>query len=253
MSQLHSSLNQSVSDQGLSNHTSQNHSAPSRGSFQMASSPNLECSNLETWLKQATRHLSKDSTAQVRAEIHEHYESAREVALSGGASSEEADRSAIVALGDAKTANCQYRNVMLTSAEAKLLREGQWEARAICARPWMKALLLALPAAALWTSAALFINGKTEIARTLLVGGLALLVAFGVPFLPIYTPARARIFRRAKYVLLIAMFALIFGRNVLDWSWLLACSVWPLFWIEWTRTSIRRKIPVARWPKHLYL
>ncbi len=210
-------------------------------------------SDLEGWLRQATRHLSKDSASQVRAEIQEHYESAREVALSNGAAAEEADRSAVAALGDAKTANCQYRNVLLTSAEAKLLREGQWESRAICSRPWMKGVLLALPAAALWASAALFLNGKNELARTLLVGGLALLVAFGVPFLPIYTPARARIFRRAKYVLLLAMFTLIFGKNVLDWSWLLACSVWPLFWIEWTRTSIRRKLPVSRWPRHLYL
>ena len=40
---------------------------------------------LDTWLKQATRHLSKGSVAQVRTEIQEHYESARETAMSGGA------------------------------------------------------------------------------------------------------------------------------------------------------------------------
>ena len=210
-------------------------------------------SQLNSWLNQATRHLSKDSAAQVRAEILEHYESAREAAMSSGASAQEADRSALAALGDAKTANCQYRRVLLTSAEARLLRESQWEARAVCSRPWLKWLLLAMPAAALWASAALFLTGKNELARTLLVGGLALLVAFGAPFLPIYTPTRSRIFRRVKYVMLLATSALIFGKHALDWSWLLASSVWPLFWIEWTRTSIRRKLPVARWPRHLYL
>ena len=231
MSQLHSSSNNSPQMNNLPN-----------------SSPSLD-----RWLNQATRHLSKDSAAQVRAEIQEHYQSAREAAISSGATHEESSISALATLGDARTANCQYRNVLLTSAEAKLLRQGQWETRAICSRTWMKWLLLAMPAAALWASAALFLNGKNEIARTLLVGGLALLVPFGVPFLPIYTPARARIFRRVKYALLLAMFALIFGKHALDWSWLIACSAWPLFWIEWTRNSIRRKLPVARWPRHLYL
>lgn len=214
---------------------------------------NLDKSSLDAWLTQATRHLSKNSAAQVRAEIHEHYESAREAAQASGATAKESDVSAVAALGDPKTANRQYRNVLLTSQEARLLHQSQCESRTVCSRPWLKGLLLAMPAAALWASAALFLTGKTELARTLLVGGITLLLAFGAPFLPIYTPTRARIFRRVKYVMLTATFALVFGKHVLDWSWLLACSVWPLFWIEWTRTSIRRKLPQARWPKHLYL
>ena len=242
MSQMQSSSIQSSSMRSSSIHSSLN-----------PSSLNQNSPNLNDWLHQATRHLSKDSAAQVRAEIQEHYESARDTAINNGATADEADRAAVAALGDAKTANCQYRNVMLTSGEAKLLRESQWESRAVCSRPWLKWLLLTMPAVALWASAALFLTGKSELARTLLVGGITLLLAFGAPFLPIYTPARARIFRRVKYALLLATFALVFGKNVLDWSWLLACSVWPLFWIEWTRTSIRRKLPEARWPKHLYL
>ena len=208
---------------------------------------------LDRWLKQATAKLSSDSAAQVRAEIGEHYESARNAALVKGASAHEADRSAIAALGDARTANCQYRSVMLTSAEAKILRQSQRETKAICVRPWLKVLLLALPAAALWSSAALFLRGSNDLARILLAGGLTLLVAFGVPFLPIYTPARARIFRWTKYLMLAATFALVFGKDAMLWSWLLSCTVWPIFWIEWTRNSIRRKIPVANWPRHLYL
>src|SRR5882724_848375 len=99
---------------------------------------------LDIWLKQATRHLAQASAAQVRGEIQEHYESAREAAMSSGASADEADRLAVAALGDSQVANCQYRNVLLTSAEARLLREGNWEARAVCSRPWLKGMFLAI-------------------------------------------------------------------------------------------------------------
>jgi len=44
-----------------------------------------------------------------------------------------------------------------------------------------------------------------------------------------------------------------FGPDALKFSWLLIASSWPVVWVEWTRNSIRRKLPVARWPKHLYL
>ena len=39
----------------------------------------------------------------------------------------------------------------------------------------------------------------------------------------------------------------------LKWSWLLFSCLWPLAISEWTRASIRRKLPIAAWPKHLYL
>ena len=78
---------------------------------------------LDSWLNQATRHLSVDSAAQVRTEIREHYESAWEAAVGGGAPADEAGRSALAALGDAKAANRQYRKVLLTSSEARMLRD----------------------------------------------------------------------------------------------------------------------------------
>jgi len=212
---------------------------------------------LDIWLKQATRCLSTDSVTQVECEIREHYESAREAAMTmpGGATMNdaEADRLAVAALGDPKAANRQYRKVFLTSVEAKMLREGNWEARAVCSRAWLRWLLLALPAAALWGSAALVLTGSRELARTLLVGGMTMLVVLGVPFLPVYTPARARVFRRVKWLMFLATFALVFGKDLLGWSWLLAACVWPIFWVEWTRISIRRKLPAAQWPKQLYL
>jgi hypothetical protein len=90
---------------------------------------------LESWLKQATRCLSKDSATQVRIEIREHYDSAREAAIRDGATAEEANRLAVTGPGNAKAANRKYRKVLLTSAEAKMLGEGNWEARAICSTP----------------------------------------------------------------------------------------------------------------------
>ena len=173
--------------------------------------------------------------------------------MSSGATADEADRLAVTALGDAKTANCQYRNVLLTSAEARMLREGNWEARAVCSRPWLKWLLLAMPVAALLAAAALFLTGAIAVARVLLVGGIGMGLLFAAPFLPVYTPSRGRVFRRVKWVVLIGTLVLAFGPDALKSSWLLISCLWPLAWIEWTRVSIRRKLPVAEWPKQLYL
>lgn len=37
-----------------------------------------------------------------------------------------------------------------------------------------------------------------------------------------------------------------------SWLMLISCA-WPLLWVEWTLFSLRRKLPVAEWPKQLYL
>lgn len=208
---------------------------------------------LDSWLRQATRRLSNESAAQVRTEIQEHYESARETAMSGGTTAEEADRIAVTALGDAKAANRQYRNVLLTSAEVKVLRDAQWEARAVCSRPWLKWLILAIPVAALLASAALFLTGAIPLSRMLLAGAVATGILLGAPFLPIYTLSRGRVFRVVKWVVLIGALVLAFGPDALKMSWLLFSCLWPMAWIEWTRISIRRKLRVAEWPKQLYL
>ncbi|HVO80039.1 MAG TPA: hypothetical protein VMT28_04875 [Terriglobales bacterium] len=210
-------------------------------------------SGLDSWLKQATRHLSECSAARVRREIQEHYESAREAAMSGGATAKEADRMAVVALGDARTANCQYRSVLLTAAEARMLREGNVEARLVCSQPWLKWLLLAAPVGMLVASSAYFLAGAMTTARVLLAGGIALGVLLAAPFLPIYTPSRSRAYRVVKWVVLAAGLGLAFGSDMLKWSWLLTTCLWILGWTEWTRISIRRKLPVGKWPKQLYL
>jgi hypothetical protein len=201
---------------------------------------------LENWLAQATRGLSTDSAAQVRAEISEHFESARDAAIHEGALGDEADRRALDALGDAKAASCEYRQVLLSKAEAKLLRQGNWEARAVCARPWLKGLAIAVPLAVLAAGAA-------SHSPYAIAGGVAAGFLLAAPFLPIYTPGRALVFRWARWIVMVATVVLLFGPNAVKWSWLLFSCLWPMAWVEWQRTSIRRKLPVDQWPRQLYL
>jgi hypothetical protein len=208
---------------------------------------------LDRWIARATRDLSLDSAGQVRAEIQEHFESAREAAIAGGAGAPDADRMALGALGDPKTAHCQYRKVLLTSAEAKMLREGNWESRAVCARPWLKHLLLAVPAIPLIVTFVMISRGATAAARLPFLASVALFIFFAAPFLPVYTPWRARAYRAIKWATLVAIFALAFGADSLKYSWLIASCLWIPCWTEATRMSIRRKLPVAQWPKQLYL
>jgi hypothetical protein len=206
---------------------------------------------LDNWLRQATRKLAKESAAQVRAEIEEHYAFSRQAAIAGGATVDEADRISVAALGDAKAANCQYRRVLLTSEEARMLRSGNWESRAVCSRKW---LVLALPAAMLAAAIGCFVAGHIEIARVMLCGAVAMAFLLAAPFvLPVYTVSHGRIFRRLKWIMILAMAAVAFDPLSMKSFWLFASCLWPWLWIEWTRTSIRRKLPVSAWPKQLYL
>lgn len=210
-------------------------------------------SGLDSWLEQATRRLAKCSAAQVRSEIGEHYEAAREAALNGGATAEEAERLAMAALGDPKAANCQYRKVLLTASEARLLHQGNAEARLVCSLSFVSWLLRAIPVVALATSWALYLWGATEPARVLLAAGIGIGLIFLAPFFPLYTPARGRVFRAIKWVVIVGMLVTAFGSDALRWSWLLASCLAPMAGIELTRASIRRKLPVEQWPRQLYL
>jgi hypothetical protein len=202
---------------------------------------------LEIWLKQATRHLSKDSAARVRREIVEHFEAARDAAMSAGVG--DAERLAVSALGDARIANRQYRQVLLTSSEAKLLGDGNREERVVCAHPWIKWLMLALPVAVLFASLIFLLKGNRDTAKGLLEGAIGIAIWSATPFLPIYTPWRGRFLRIVKWAVLLAALWM-FG---LQWSWLFISSLSWMAWMEWTRISIRRKTPLAQWPKQLYL
>jgi hypothetical protein len=213
----------------------------------------MTMNGLDGWLGAATRGLATDSAAQVRREIGEHYESAREAAIAGGRSSEDADRVALHALGDAKTANCQYRKVLLTSGEARLLRQGKLEAQAVCSRPWLRWLMIAIPVVLVEAAAVLFFRGRVVVARDLLFAGIGMSPLFTAMLLPINTPLRGRVFRYGKWVVMAAAMVLLLGPEVSKWSWLLLCCFWPVAFTDWTRASIRRKLPVEAWPRHLYL
>lgn len=205
--------------------------------------------SFDNWLLEATRHLSKDSAAQVRTEIQQHYESAREAAVGAGASADEAARSALNALGDARAANQQYRQVLLTSAEARMLGNARWESRAFCSSAWLKWLFRIIPIAALVGAVKLVLSGDFPMAGAVFLMGFLM----ASPFVPVYTPARARIFRFVRWVLMVGALGLAFGSHAREWSWLLFSCLWPMFWMEWTRASIRRKLPSSKWPKALYI
>jgi hypothetical protein len=233
--------------------------------------PNMTA--LDTWLARATRHLSTGSAAQVRAEIAQHYESAHEDAIRAGATSAEADLSAVSALGDPRAANSQYREVLITRSEARLLRSSACEARFFSATPLRKRLLAIVPVAAAMCAAAAYAIATvtapfaipfaasasanataTTIARFAIVAAILTATVFAVPLLPIYTPARARIYRSAKWLTVIALSVSFFDRShLLDWSWLVLNCFSFVAWTELKRMSLRRKIPTAAWPKHLYL
>jgi hypothetical protein len=99
---------------------------------------------LEAWLQEATRRLAKESAAQVRAEIADHYESSREASVAGGENPVVADRHALLSRGDPKAANRQYRRVLLTATEASILRMGSCEAALTHCRRRLKYSVIAV-------------------------------------------------------------------------------------------------------------
>jgi hypothetical protein len=228
---------------------------------------------LDTWLARATRQLSADSAAQVRAEIAEHYESAREDAIRSGATPDEADRYAVSALGDPKSANSQYRDVLLTRSEARLLRSSACEAHFFTATPLRKRLLAIVPAVAATCAAAAYavatltapfvipfttsanVNATAALVARVAIGAAILTaMVLGVPLLPIYTPVRARYYRAAKWLTVIILSVLLYDPvHIREWFWLMLNCFSIVAWIELKRMSIRRKIPAPNWPKHLYL
>lgn len=206
---------------------------------------------LEMWLKRATRHLSTDSAAQVCTEIEEHFAASREAAMHAGANEEDAERAALAALGDAGAANQQYRLVLLTAREARFLHARGWDADAICGRGWLRWFVLFWTVVTAVTGIWSWIAGSAYLAEVLLVSAVALGMC-GLPmFVSIFTPEHSRIYRLVKlaFILGIAALALLAFRN----TWVVPVALLPTLWTEWTRMSIRRKMPVERWPKHLYL
>ncbi|MEO8096792.1 MAG: hypothetical protein ABI811_03770 [Acidobacteriota bacterium] len=197
----------------------------------------MNTTTLATWLEEATRNLSKDSAAQVRTEIQEHYDAAREATLD--------EHAAVAILGDAKAANRQYRKVLLTTAEAALVGTPRWEQKLL------QGGYLEIPLM-------IFIGG-VFLAKELDLGMWLVAVAAGMcvffwnpPKLPINTPSRGRAFRCAKWIVFVFVLAVGFrSGHRYPTTWIILPAIF--LWREWRYASIRRKLPVPQWPKHLYL
>lgn len=206
---------------------------------------------IEQWLERATRCLSQESRAIASREILEHLEEARNVALASGSVLTAAE--ALKAIGDPREANRLYRRTLLTSREARLLHQGNWEARAICSNSMLKRLLVLVPATALLAAVAMYLRGERATAEMLAVGSGTMAVVLLGPFLPIYTNPRAQIYRVVKWTAFLGLYVLLAVQFGWRQSWIFYCAIWPAVWIEWTRAAIRRKLPTAQWPKQLYL
>ena len=169
---------------------------------------------LENWLQQATLKLAEESAAQVRNEIQQHYESSVSDAIAEGSNELQAGQLAVKSLGDAKAANRQYRKVLLTSSEAKVLRGGKAEASAVCERPWLKRMMLSLPVVGLLVASGLFLVGKNGIARDVLFIALGMTPFLLTPVLSINTQLRSRVYRWVKWTAMAgAVFAHLWTRN----------------------------------------
>lgn len=207
---------------------------------------------IEKWLAYATHALSYEATAQVQAEIREHYRSTYSQALVQGSTEEEAHRIALAALGDAVSANRQYRRVLLTAREARYLS------------------FLNPPDPSLLSPARITL-GKS-LAGILYAEALAWMVyvswkqspwVFAIlpfPFmllarelLPINTPLRGLIYRSAKWIAFIGGTLLANYYAQPGWpGWLpFGALLYPAY-TEYMRISIRRKLPMSQWPARLY-
>jgi hypothetical protein len=192
--------------------------------------------------------LSEESAAQVRSEIQEHYRSAYEAAREGGAPAEEADRRAVAALGGAKAANGQYRRVLLTLQEAKLVEA--MNAPPASPSPhikmgrWMARLLIAEAVAGI-----LLVTWKTH---AWLLPNLALVgAALACGFLPIDTLRRGRTYRWAKWTAFIAAAGLAVWMGVKP-PWMPLGFLLVPAYFDYVRASVRRKLPIHQWPRKLY-
>jgi hypothetical protein len=196
---------------------------------------------LEQWLDAATRGLSGSAATRVRAEIGEHYASALESAVAVGIDSIEAERRAVAELGDAKTANREYRRVLLTEREENLLRSVTW-----MSHRW-QVLYMVLIAAVL-----IVIRFWIPVADYL----LAWVVAEGVlRTIPISTIRAAWIVRISRWAVLASFYAASFA----SLKPMGALPGFMMLWIplvtayqEYKLCVIRRKLPVEQWPRRLW-
>jgi hypothetical protein len=197
---------------------------------------------LGKWLDVATKKLSTESKYRVGQEIHEHFVSAKEEALSAGVNPQEAGRIALDSLGSARVANRAYRKVLLTAWEAENLERIKYE----------------------WPPSSIFITGAlcfgmlisaigiyTGYTRVTLAGPSLIIPIVASLLVPARSRVGGRVYRYAMWIMLgvllcsmgdwksIAYFTVCFGMVI--WPYLRACA------------ELRRKLPIGKWPDGLFM
>ena len=207
----------------------------------------------DSWLERAARGLPRESADRVRTENQERYEATRAEAISQGSDPVTAANIAVAALGDPDTANLSHCHALLTAREARVLRRGVQEWKFISSHSWLRLLLLSASAVACAGAVKLLLVGWNLPGRLLLAFGMGGGIPLLISILPVYTLSRGPIFRGVKWVAQILALVLAFGPGGLAIYWLVALCICQLIWSEYIRRSIRRKLPVIQWPRHLYV
>lgn len=211
--------------------------------------------SIEAWLDVATSGLAKESEARVRDEIQAHFDSSHEEALANGAADEQANTAALAALGDAKKARRAYKRTYVTAWEQRLVREDQWVAGVLCRRGY----LLGIPLSFLCSGTILITHSPSFPSFALLLIGIGASFIFGVPMcMPINTKMRGRIYRSIRWTWFVVAICFAYVPSLREnFSAEFAATgvflVWSVVWVEWSRASMRRKLPIADWPRGLYL
>ena len=190
---------------------------------------------IEQWITIATRKLAPESAEQVRREIGEHFQ----CALAAG-------NSDIASLGDPRKANRQYRKVLLTAPEAKLIK-GVFPDFA----SWWKYAILGV-SNVLICAGAWAISGHSDLVWRAWPIGVLLLLQYAGPLLCPKTPQDLRIWRIARGAgFIVGMVFLI-----TTWNWMSYSIMAQFFFVSACQiraTVIRRKLSSDRWPVFAYI
>jgi hypothetical protein len=187
-------------------------------------------------MEQATRGLAPESAARVRAEIQEHFDSALASGSLPGA--------AVAALGDAKSANREYRRVLLTKTDARWLESVRRRGHL----PLFGAYILAT--AGLVAGAAKLLQGG-------IFGALPAfsMMAIGTLFLlprwvRIHTRLRNRMYRVLQWAVIISVPIALVAEGRLHSVFFVYLMFVCMAYKDYV---LRRKLPVEEWPKDLYV
>lgn len=201
--------------------------------------------SLQQWLSIATRRLSTGAVLQVEAEITSHYDSALEAALADGLSDAEAAARALESLGDPKSANREYRRVLLTNLEVTWLANftrSEREQHSVLNRRVRKGVavtLIAITALQLATTRRL--DAFPYILATVLAIELLPSVLASFP---------AQRIRRIRWSFMAVVVAGLWWFGLRE-RWGILVLVAAFAWIDWIKASIRRKLPREQWPSTL--